>query len=75
MSHLVHATQPFESLSFNFKGPLPSNNRNRYFLCVIDEFSRFPFVLRCRDVSAQSVIVSLTTLFSVFGMPAYIDSD
>ena len=70
MSHSVKATQPFERLSLDFKGLLPSNNKNRYFLCVIDEFSRFPFVLPCPDVSAQSVIVSLTTLFSMFGMPA-----
>ena len=44
---------------------------------MIDEFSRFPFVFPCPDVglSAQSVIVSLTTLFLMFGMPAYFYSD
>ena len=42
--HLIKATQPFERLSMDFKGPLPSSSRNRYLLTVIDEFSRFPFV-------------------------------
>ena len=74
-SHLIKATQPYERLSLDFKGPLPSNNKNRYFLCAIDEYSRFPFVFPCPDVSAHSVITSLTSLFSMFGMPAYIHSD
>nr|XP_039262013.1 uncharacterized protein LOC120338143 [Styela clava] len=72
---LVKATQPFERLSIDFKGPLPSNNRNKYFLCVIDEFSRFPFAIPTPDVSTASVIKSLTPLFAVFGMPAYIHTD
>ena len=75
ISHLVQATQPFERLSLDFEGTLSANNKNRYFSCAIDEFSRFPFVFPCPDISAQSVIVLLTTLFLVFGMPANIHSD
>lgn len=74
-AHLVKATQPFERLNIDFKGPLKSTNRNTYFLNVIDEYSRFPFVFPCKDVSTQSVIECLCQLFSVFGMPAYIHSD
>ena len=40
---LIKATQVFERLNLDFKGPLPSNSRNRYFLTVIDKYSRFPF--------------------------------
>ncbi len=29
-SHLVKATQPFERLNIDFKGPLKSNNQNVY---------------------------------------------
>ena len=30
-AHLIKATQPFERLNIDFKGPLKSNNRNSYF--------------------------------------------
>ena len=34
-SHLIKATQPFERLNLDFKGPLPSNNRSRFMLTII----------------------------------------
>ena len=73
--NLIKATRPFERLNLDFKGPLPSNNKNIYFLNVVDEFSRFPFVFPCSDVSAKTVIGCLLSLFSVFGLPSYIHSD
>ena len=72
---LIKATQTFERLSIDFKGPLSSVNQNRYLLVVCDEFSRFPFVFACKDISSRTVIKHLSSLFSVFGMPAYIHSD
>ena len=75
VSHLIKATQPFERLNIDFKGPLPSNNRNKYFLHIVDEFSRFPFIFPCPDVTTKTVIESLCSLFSLFGMPSYIHSD
>lgn len=72
---LVKATQPFERLSIDFKGPLPSNTRNKYLLTIIDEYSRFPFAFPCSDMSSSTVISCLRQLFSIFGMPAYIHSD
>ena len=74
-SHLIKATQPFERLSLDFKGPLPTNNQNKFMLTIIDEYSRFPFAFPCKDVSAQSIIDCLGQLFSIFGMPAFIHSD
>ena len=74
-SHLIKATQPFERLSLDFKGPLPSNNLNKFMLTIIDEYTRFPFAFPCKDVSAQSIIECLCQLFSIFGMPAFIHSD
>ena len=32
---LIKATQVFERLNLDFKGPLPSNSRNSYFLTFI----------------------------------------
>jgi transposase InsO family protein len=74
-SQLIKATQPFERLSLDFKGPLPTNNRNKFMLTIIDKYSRFPFAFPCQDVSAESIIHCLSQLFSIFGMPAYIHSD
>lgn len=73
--HLIKATAPFERLSIDFKGPLPSTSRNRYILTIIDEYSRFPFAFPCTDVSSGTVIKHLKNLFFLFGHPAYIHSD
>ena len=66
-AHLIKATQPFERLNLDFKGPLPSTNRNKYFLHVVDEFSRFPFVFPVPDMTSSTIITCLCSLFSMFG--------
>ena len=71
----IKATQPFERINIDFKGPLLTNNRNKYFLMVFDEYSRFPLVFPCPDVSTNTVIKCLTSLLSLVGMPAYVHSD
>ena len=43
-SHLIKATQPFERLNSDFKGPLASCDKNIYFLNVIDEYLHFLFI-------------------------------
>ena len=72
---LIKATQPFERLNVDFKGPLPSTTRNKYLLTIIDEYSRFPFAFACPDMKASTIIQCFCELFSVFGVPAYIHSD
>ena len=74
-AHLIKATQPFERLNIDFKGPIPSSTRNQYMLTIVDEYSRFPFAYACPDVSSKTVIRCLTQLFSIFGMPSYVHSD
>ena len=74
-AQLIKATQPFERVNMEFKGPLKSTNQNIYFLNIVDEYSQFTFVFPCKDVSTQSVIRCLCELFSLFGMPAYVHSD
>jgi len=74
-SHLIKATQPFERLNIDFKGPLPSTDKNVYFLTIVDEYSRFPFIFPCPDMTVSTVIDCFCQLFSLFGMPAYIHSD
>ena len=72
---LIKATQPFERLNVDFKGPLPKSNNKTYLLVIIDEYSRFPFAYPCSNISAQTVINCLSDLFSIFGMPSYVHSD
>ena len=72
---LIKATQPFERISVDFKGPLPSISKNTYLLVIVDEFTRFPFAYACRDMKASTVIEKLTDLFSMFGFPGYLHSD
>ena len=74
-SHLIKVTQPFERLSLDFKGPLPTNNQDKFMLTIIDEYSRFPFAFPCKDVSAQSIIECVCQLFSIFSMAAFTHSD
>ena len=50
---LIKATQPFQQLNTDFKGPLPSADGNKYFLTVIDEFSRFPFAFPCKNMESK----------------------
>ncbi|XP_026315169.1 uncharacterized protein K02A2.6-like [Hyposmocoma kahamanoa] len=72
---LIKATSPMERLSIDFKGPVPSNTRNKYILTVIDEYSRFPFAFPCPDMNSSTVIKHLNEIFMLFGMPSYLHSD
>lgn len=72
---VIKATQPFERLSLDFKGPLPSTTRNTYILTIVDEYSRFPIAVPCPDLTAETVIKKLTDVFCLFGTPAYVHSD
>lgn len=72
---LIKATAPLERLNIDFKGPLPSNSRNKYILTAIDEYSRFPFAFPCKDMTSGTVIDCLNKIFYIFGTPMYIHSD
>ena len=64
-----------ERLNIDFKGLLLSATQNKHFLKIIDEYSRFPFVITCPNISSQTVINCLNQLFSLCGIPDYIYSD
>ena len=73
---LIKASQPFQQLNIDFKGPLPtSSNGNRYLLTIIDEYSRFPFAFPCRNMTSATVIKCFNQLFSLFGMPNFVHND
>jgi len=50
---LVKATQPFERLSLDVKGALPTSSKNKHILMLMDEFSRFPFAFPCANMESK----------------------
>ena len=57
---LIHSTAPFQRLSIDYKGPIPvSSTGYRYIFTVVDEYSRFSFLL------SLVVIALLEPLFGV----------
>lgn len=51
--HFIPGTSPFESLNIDFKESMPSNTGKSYILIVVDELSRFPYALLCRDLRSS----------------------
>jgi transposase InsO family protein len=74
---LIRATRPFERLNIDILGPkTPSaTSGRRFILVIVDEYSRFPFASTLKDITTDSVILSLKQLFSMFGPPSFIHSD
>ena len=48
---------------------------NKYYLCIVDFHSKFPFVKRTEDMSAESLILACKVIFSEYGLPKRIMSD
>ena len=74
-NQFIRATQAWERISIEFKGPLTTSHRgNKYLLIVVDGYSRFPFAFACKDTLTSSVTNCLALLFSLVGFP-YVHSD
>ena len=43
LGKLIHATAPWQRISFDFVGLKASNTANHYLFTVIDEYSQYPF--------------------------------
>ena len=65
-------SRPWERLSADFCGPLPSGD---YLFVIIDEYSRYPVVEIVRSVSANATIPVLDKVISMFGIPKIIKTD
>ena len=74
---LVKATQPFERISVDFKGPLPrsKSSNNKFILTIVDEYSRFVWAFPCKDTSTGTAIKIYHELFIAFETPNTIHSD
>ena len=75
VGQLISSTRPWERLSMDFVGPLPSSTKNRFLLVVVDEYSRYPFAFPCSQITTDVVIGHLLQLFALFGTPSSIHSD
>src|SRR5215469_7751485 len=62
---IIRALRPFDRLSMDFKGPLPAlpGSLQRYLLVIVDEYSRFPFAIPCKDLTSETVRHCLLELF------------
>ena len=63
---------PWECLSMDFYGPMPSGE---YVLVVIDEYSRFPEIDITTSTSAKATLPKLDRILSSFGIPTSIKTD
>jgi transposase InsO family protein len=63
---------PWEELSLDFCGPLPSGE---YLMVLIDEYSRYPVIEILRSTSASTVIPILDKVLSTLGIPKVIKTD
>ena len=62
--------RPFQCISMNFVGPLPTTDKNnKYILVVIDLFSRSTKQFATSDKSSETVIDCLTCVFDTTGYP------
>ena len=71
-AHLIKDMQPFDRLSIDFKGPLPTRTKNNFLLNSVDEYSRYVFSFLCAECTSITVIKCFTSLFSIFGMPNFV---
>ena len=73
---LFVATKPFEQLSVDIVGPLPtSHSKNRYIVSMIDKFSRYCMLVAVKDITALSVVKAIDKWITTFGPPKSILSD
>ena len=63
--------RPWTQLHIDYAGPL----NGHYFLVVVDSFTKWPEVFKCKHPTSTSTIDALRLLFSRFGVPKTIVSD
>ena len=65
----IRATQPFERIAVDFKGPLHKSktSKNRFILTIVDGFSRFPWTFPSKGASSSTAIKIYHEMFATFG--------
>jgi len=57
---LVKALRPFERISVDLKGPLPSSGKNAYIFTAVHKYSRYPVAFPSSDLTTTTVISCLS---------------
>jgi hypothetical protein len=64
---------PWEEISIDLKGPIKPTDE--HLIVVIDDYSRFPLLETLTTTTAATIIKSLDSIFSIFGVPNYVRTD
>ena len=73
---LFPAHKPFQMIHMDIVGPLPvTSDGYRYFVSIIDRFSRFCMLIPVRNIQTFAVIQALEQWIATFGAPESILSD
>ena len=72
---LIKSKPPMKRISIDFKGPLPSSTHNKYFLTMINEYFRIPFVIPCPNITTSTVTKGLESILSLCGMSGFVHTD
>ncbi len=72
----IRTSAPGEIIASDIKGTLPvTRNNNKYFIVIIDHFSKFTCIKPLINISAEHVSKSLVEHFFRFGLPSAFLSD
>lgn len=67
---------PMEKLRINFVEKLPQTSKgNAIILVLVDQFSKFTWLIPVRDYTIEIIIRALRSMFQNFGFPKIILSD
>ena len=73
---LFSATKPFDMISMDIVGPMPTDsNGNRYIVSIIDRFSRYVRFIPVKNIRTLDILQALDQWMSLFGPPRVILSD
>lgn len=77
MGNRPRVTQPWQSISLDFIGPLPrSKHGNSHILVVTDYFSKYVVLFPCRSANAKTLVKHVEEgIFLVYGSPQYLACD
>lgn len=65
------ANHPWERIHVDFAGPFFS----KMWLICVDAFSKFPYTVELKDITAATTIQALQSIFTIEGLPVTIVSD
>ena len=65
----VISKAPMEILAVDYIGPLPESQGYKYLLTAVDTYSRYPFVIPVRNLSAATLITKMKEIFCYCGFP------